>query len=137
MLLIEKMFINNGYLKSLILFIVFDVIFGILRAIKEREVNSTIGIDGIIRKCGMLLSIILCIIIDNIVQIDLIGFVPEEIKTYLDVKTVGVTFLFNSLYIVFEILSIMKNMIKCKLPIPKKLKNLFEKILKEFTNEME
>lgn len=137
MLLIEKMFINNGYLKSLILFIVFDVIFGILRAIKEGSVNSTIGIDGIIRKCGMLLSIILCIIVDNIVQIDLISFIPEELKSYLNISSVGVTFLFNSLYIVFEILSIMKNMIKCKLPIPKKLKTLFEKILKEFTNEME
>lgn len=137
MIFLEKLFINNGYLKSLILFIVFDVIFGILRAIKEGSVNSTIGIDGIIRKCGMLLSIILCIIVDNIVQIDLISFIPEEIKTYLNISSVGVTFLFNSLYIVFEILSIMKNMIKCKLPIPKKLKTLFEKILKEFTNEME
>ena len=137
MKMVQHVFVNNGYLKSLILFIVFDVIFGVLRAIKERKVNSTIGIDGIIRKCGMMLSIILCIIIDNTVKIDLIGFIPEELKTYLNINTVGVTFLFNTLYIVFEVLSIMKNMIKCKLPIPKKLKNLFEKILKEFTNEME
>ena len=137
MKILHTVFLNNGYLKSLILFIVFDIIFGILRAIKEHNINSTIGIDGIIRKCGMMLSIILCIIIDTTVEIDLINFIPEEIKTYLKIKTVGVTFLFNSLYIIFEILSIMKNMIKCKLPIPKKIKILFEKILKEFTNEME
>ena len=134
---IVNLLTDNMYLKVLILFIVFDVIFGVLRALKERKLNSTIGIDGIIRKCGMMLSIILCIIIDSIVNIDLIGFLPNEIKDYIGVDKVGVTFLFSSLYVVFEILSIMKNMVKCKLPIPKKLKNLFEKILKEFTKEME
>ena len=132
-----KLFTDNIYLKSLILFIIFDVIFGVLRACKERKINSTIGIDGIIRKCGMMLSIILCLIIDSIINIDLIIFIPNEIKEYLGINRAGVTFLFNSLYIVFEILSIMKNMIKCELPIPKKLKNIFEKILKEFTKEME
>ena len=134
---IVSLLTDNMYLKVLILFIVFDVIFGVLRALKERKLNSTIGIDGIIRKCGMMLSIILCIIIDSIVNIDLIGFLPSEIKDYIGVDKIGVTFLFSSLYVVFEILSIMKNMVKCKLPIPKKLKNLFEKILKEFTKEME
>lgn len=132
-----KLFTDNIYLKSLILFIIFDVIFGVLRALKERKINSTIGIDGIIRKCGMMLSIILCLIIDSIINIDLIIFIPNEIKEYLGINRAGVTFLFNSLYIVFEILSIMKNMVKCELPIPKKLRNIFEKILKEFTKEME
>lgn len=132
-----KLLSNNIYLKSLILFIVFDVIFGVLRALKERKINSTIGIDGIIRKCGMMLSIILCLIIDNIINIDLIVFIPEEIKSYIGINRAGITFLFNSLYIVFEILSIMKNMVKCELPIPKKIKNILEKILKEFTKEME
>lgn len=132
-----KLLTDNIYLKSLILFIIFDVIFGVLRAMKERKINSTIGIDGIIRKCGMMLSIILCLIIDNIINIDLIIFIPEEIKSYIGINKAGITFLFNSLYIVFEILSIMKNMVKCELPIPKKIKNILEKILKEFTKEME
>lgn len=132
-----KLLTDNIYLKSLILFIIFDVIFGVLRALKERKINSTIGIDGIIRKCGMMLSIILCLIIDNIINIDLIIFIPEEIKSYIGINRAGITFLFNSLYIVFEILSIMKNMVKCELPIPKKIKNILEKILKEFTKEME
>lgn len=134
---IVSLLTDNMNLKVLILFIVFDVIFGMLRALRERKINSTIGIDGIIRKCGMMLSIILCIIIDNIVNIDLVSFLPPEIKEYLRIDKVGVTFLFSSLYVIFEILSIMKNMVKCKLPIPKKLKQIFEKILTEFTKEME
>lgn len=131
-----KMLYNNQNIKILIIFIVFDVIFGVLRALKEKKINSCIGIDGIIRKVGMILTIIICIVIDKMINIDLIAFVPVEVKNYINVDKVGLAFLFNVLYIVFEILSVFKNMIKCKLPLPKKLKSLLEKILKEFTSEM-
>lgn len=131
-----KMLYNNQNIKVLIIFIVFDVIFGVLRALKEKKLNSCIGIDGIIRKVGMILTIIICIIIDKMINIDLIAFVPVEVKNYINIDKVGLAFLFNVLYIVFEMLSVFKNMIKCKLPLPKKLKSLLEKILKEFTSEM-
>lgn len=131
-----KMLYNNQNIKALIIFIVFDVIFGVLRALKEKKINSCIGIDGIIRKVGMILTIIICIVIDKMINIDLIAFVPVEVKNYINIDKVGVAFLFNILYIVFEMLSVFKNMIKCKLPLPKKLKSLLEKILKEFTSEM-
>lgn len=123
-------------LRILIIVIVLDVIFGVLRAIKERKLNSTIGIDGIIRKVGMLISIIFSIIIDDLVNIDLIRFIPEELKNYLSIGKVGIACIFTTLYSVFEILSILKNMIKCKMPIPKKIQNFLEKILKEFTSEI-
>ena len=74
--------------------------------------------------------------IDYIVKINLIGFIPEEIRTLLNLKDVGISNLFNILYIIFEIISIFKNMILCKLPIPKKLQNYLEKIMKEFTTEI-
>ena len=131
-----KMLYNNQNIKTLIIFIVFDVIFGVLRALKEKKLNSCIGIDGIIRKVGMIITIIICIVIDKMINIDLIAFVPVEVKNYINIDKVGLAFLFNVLYIVFEMLSVFKNMIKCKLPLPKKLKSLLEKILKEFTSEM-
>lgn len=131
-----KMLYNNQNIKALIIFIVFDVIFGVLRALKEKKLNSCIGIDGIIRKVGMILTIIICIVIDKMINIDLIAFVPVEVKNYINIDKIGLAFLFNVLYIVFEMLSVFKNMIKCKLPLPKKLKSLLEKILKEFTSEM-
>ena len=40
------------------------------------------------------------------------------------------------LFIAFEILSIFKNMILCKLPIPKKLQQFLENAMKEFTGEI-
>lgn len=133
---ILNLFYNNKNIQLLVIFITVDVIFGVLRAIKERTINSTIGIDGIIRKVGMIISIIVCIILDKIINIDLIGFIPNELKNYLSLDKVGIATLFNMLYVIFEILSIFKNMIKCNLPLPNKLKVVLEKLLKEFTNEI-
>lgn len=131
-----EIMVHNKGVQLLVIFIVLDVIFGILRAIKEGKLNSTIGIDGIIRKVGMIITICVCILVDIIVQVDLIGFIPENVKNVLGLSKIGVSMIFNILYIVFEILSIFKNMYKCKLPLPKKLKVYLEKILKEFTNEI-
>lgn len=128
--------INNDSFKILSIVITLDTIFGILRAIKERNINSCIGIDGIIRKVGMFISVIFLMLIDNIINLDLIGFIPEEIKNILSFGQVGIADIFMLLFIVFEILSIFKNMILCKLPIPKKLQIFLENVMKEFTGEI-
>ena len=128
--------INSDGLKILGIVITLDTIFGILRAIKEKSLNSCIGIDGIIRKVGMLISIIFLMAIDTIIHLDLIGFIPDSIKEILNFGQVGIADLFMILFIAFEILSIFKNMILCKLPIPKKLQQFLENAMKEFTGEI-
>lgn len=128
--------LNNDGMKILIIVIVLDLILGILRAIKERALNSCIGIDGMIRKVGMLIVIVFLSLIDSIIKFNLIGFIPELAREYLPIKVVGIAGIFNLLFIIFEILSIFKNMILCKLPIPKKLQDYLEKIMKEFTSEI-
>lgn len=131
-----EIMVHNKGVQLLIIFIVLDVIFGVLRAIRERKLNSTIGIDGIIRKVGMIITISVSILVDMIVRVDLIAFIPESVKDVLGLSKVGVSMIFNILYIIFEILSIFKNMYRCKLPLPKKLKVFLEKMLKEFTSEI-
>lgn len=128
--------INSDGLKILGIVITLDTIFGILRAIKEKSLNSCIGIDGIIRKVGMLISIIFLIAIDTIIHLDLIGFIPDSVKEICNFGQVGIADLFMILFIAFEILSIFKNMILCKLPIPKKLQQFLENAMKEFTGEI-
>ena len=137
--MIEKYFVHlleNSNIKLLLVFIVFDIIFGILRAIKERKLNSTIGIDGMIRKSAMILSDCFLFIIDKIINLNFVGFVPEEILSFLNLKFVGIGDLFNILFLLFESLSVLKNMYRCKLPIPKKLEKAVEKLLIEFTEEV-
>ena len=130
-----SLFDNDG-MKVLVVVIVLDLILGVLRAIREKNVNSCIGIDGMIRKVGMLIVIVFLTIIDAIIDLNLIGFIPEQLRETLNFKEVGISSLFNILFVIFEILSIFKNMILCKLPIPKKLQDYLEKIMKEFTGEI-
>ena len=124
-------------IKVLIIFIILDTLFGILRAIRERKINSAIGIDGIIRKVAMLFSMVFLSIIDFILEIDFLSFMPESIKELINLQNVGVSNLFIVLFVVFEALSVLKNMTRCKLPIPKKLQSFLEKIMTEYTKEVE
>lgn len=128
---------QSNAIKVLVIIIILDTIFGILRALREKKINSAIGIDGIIRKGGMILSTVFFKAIDMIININLIGFLPETIRSYIGVDSIGLTFLFVALFIIFEFLSVLKNMIKCKMPIPKKLQAFLEKVLKEFTTELD
>lgn len=128
--------LNNEYIHVLFIVIVLDTIFGILRAIKEKELNSCIGIDGLIRKVGMIISVFFLFLIDSIIEFNLLFFIPENLKQIMNIGTVGIGDLFNFLFIIFEILSVLKNMVRCKLPIPKKFQNFLEKIMSEFTTEI-
>lgn len=126
----------NNIFRIIIIVVIFDTIFGVLRAIKEKKLNSCVGIDGLVRKSGMILSSLFFFIIDDLIDFNLIGFIPEEILNYVNIKQIGIGELFGILYIVFEFLSVLKNLYKCKIPIPKKLKTLLEKILADFTEEI-
>lgn len=134
-MLFLKHIIDNKSIKVLLLFVILDTLFGILRAIKYKKINSAIGIDGIVRKAGMILSVIFFKLIDFTINIDLISFIPETIKNSLNIQ-IGSCELFGIIFIVFEFLSVLKNMSLCKLPIPKKLQVLLDKLLKEFTEEI-
>ena len=122
--------------KILLVMIVFDTIFGILRAVKERKVNSAIGIDGMIRKVGMIMSIIFLGLVDYITELNLVGFIPQEVLEIFGIETVGISTLFNLLFIVFEFLSVIKNMILCKLPVPIKFQKKLEEIFLKYTKEL-
>ena len=128
--------LNNDGMKVLNVVIVLDLILGILRAIREKTINSCIGIDGMIRKVGMLIVIVFLTIIDTIIHLDLIGFIPETIRETLKLGKVGISCLFNILFIIFEILSIFKNMILCKITIHKNIQLFLENVIKEFTGEI-
>ena len=131
-----EILVQNKVIQVLVVFIVLDVIFGILRSFKQHKTNSTIGIDGIVRKVAMMFTIACCVVLDYIVEIDLIGFIPQEAKEVMHMRRIGTSVLFAFLYCIFELLSIFKNMMKLGVPLPVKLKKYLEKLLKEFTSEI-
>ena len=126
---------NNIIFYLLITTILLDIFLGSLRALKEKKWNSTVGINGILRKTAMIGSSIFLIIIDSILKIDLLFFIPKEITNILKQNEVGIFELFGIMFILYEITSILKNMVKCGLPIPKKIKLTIEKLLNNLTSE--
>lgn len=126
---------GSPIIKLVILAVVMDTCFGFIRAIKEHEFNSCFGIDGAIRKISMVASLAFLLILDKIVHLNLIGFIPEAVRTYLPVDTIGVAEFFGLLYIAYELVSILKNMTLCGLPV-KRVWEIIKKFLSKYTDEL-
>ena len=122
-------------IKVVIVAVVMDTVFGCIRAIKERKFNSCFGIDGAIRKISMLVSVAFLLILDRIVGLNLIGFIPAAARAYLPANHIGVAEFFALLYIAYEVVSILKNMTLCGLPV-KHLWQVIRDGLKKYTSEL-
>ena len=90
----------------------------------------------IILKILMIISLIILMMIDYVINFDFIGFIPDEIKQFINIK-IGISSVFAILFILYEFTSVLKNMVKCGLPVPKKLKEKIENLLNNFTTELE
>lgn len=138
--MIEKIInlLNSKYtLKIILLLIALDVILGSIRALKEHKWNSTVGINGLLRKGAMIVCAIAFIILDYMLKINLLFFVPDEIANFLHLNNCGLNELFGIMFILCETTSILKNMVLCGLPIPAKLKEVLEKALNNMTTELD
>lgn len=131
-----KLVASHYFFKILIIAVLMDSILGVLRAIKEHKFNSCVGIDGAIRKVAMLLSVVFLVFVDSTVNIDFLFMIPEHYLQYIGLSRMGVCELFCLLYILYEIVSILKNMTLCGLPVPTKLKTWIQKFLDDMTDEL-
>lgn len=115
--------------------VITDTVFGCTRALKQRAFNSSFGIDGAIRKVSMLASIAFLLVLDAMSHLNLIGFVPEAIRTYIHLERVGVAEFFGLLYLAYEVVSILKNMTMCGLPVKGVWKQV-RSALAKYTDEL-
>ena len=125
---------HDKLIQLVIIAIITDTVFGMLRAIKDHDFNSCFGINGAIRKCAMILSIILLVIIDYITQFNLIGFLPEEVRRFFG-ESIGISEFFEILFLTYEVVSILKNMVLCGLPV-KKVGLYVKMFLSKYTDEL-
>lgn len=129
------LFMHNKIIQLVVAAVIFDTIFGVIRAARERKFNSCFGIDGAIRKISMIVSLCGLLIVDYLVKINLIGFVPEQVRTWIGVETIGAAEFFGLLYIAYEIVSILKNMYLCGLPV-KRVWSVVRNFLSNYTDEL-
>lgn len=127
---------SNSFVKILLIAVALDTILGVLRAIKEHKFNSCVGIDGAIRKAGMLLSVCFLMATDVIMHINVLSMVPEEYVQLLGIDKMGICEFFSLLFILYELVSVLKNMTLCGLPVPTKIKRWIQKFLDDMTEEL-
>lgn len=127
---------NNTFIKILIIAVFLDTFLGALRALKERKFNSGVGIDGGIRKVAMLGCIAFLAVLDMCFTFNLLFMLPEQWISFLGVEKIGLCEFFSILFILYEAVSILKNMLLCGLPVPPKLKNKLESLLHTMTDEL-
>lgn len=100
----------DNLLIALIIFITIDYITGVIKAIINKQYSSEIGFKGISKKVLMIFMVAMA------TQIDLL------------LNNIGIRYLVIIFYIVNEGMSIIENASLLGLPIPKKLKQAFEKL---------
>ena len=129
---------GNVFIQLLLIAVCADMVFGSLRAAKYHCWNSAVGIDGAIRKAGMLACVLLFTAIDMMMHVDVLGWLPAETRNVLDtcgVVKMGVTELFALLFILYEATSVLKNMLLCGLPVPAGLREKLGAWLSTMTEE--
>ncbi len=108
---------DNQIIRLVIVGVMLDCLFGTIRSFKEHKPNSAIGINGVIRKVSMLASMLLLPIVDYLTGFNLIGILPDELLEYIPLTTIGITEFFGLLFIMYEAVSVLKNMDLCGLPV--------------------
>lgn len=127
---------NSPIVKIFIIALLFDVFLGSLRAIKEKNWNSTIGINGMLRKAGMVGSVVFLALADVVICFNLIAWIPDNIKQVFNLNSVGLCDLFGLMFLLYELTSVLKNAAIVGI-IGKKLSNKLQKILQKLTSELD
>lgn len=128
---------HNNFVRGVLLWIVLDTILGCLRAIKQHKFNSAFGIDGGIRKVAMIVSVAFLMLVDVMVGVNVITWLPETFRQATGLAKIGVGEFFCILFLLYESISILKNLYLCGCPTPKWLKTWLEKFLNNMTGELE
>lgn len=102
----------DGLIFALILFVVMDYITGVMCAISDKKLSSSIGFNGICRKILIFTLVGLANIIDL-----------HVIQTGSALRTASIFF-----YLSNEGISMLENAAHMGLPIPGKLKNVLEQL---------
>lgn len=127
-----------AWILYVFLAVMIDTVFGLGRAIKTHSWNSSVGIDGAIRKISMLACMTFMVVLDAICGFNLIKLFPEEIMQQLiriGLSHVGFAEFFGILFVAYECVSILKNMTLCGLPVKWVWVKTY-KILSKYTDEL-
>jgi toxin secretion/phage lysis holin len=110
----------DGFLYTLIVFVVVDYVTGFLAAVAEKNLSSEVGFRGIAKK----VVIFLLVGVANLIDVNVLGQGAV-------IRTAVIFF-----YLSNEGVSILENAGRLGLPIPKKLRQILEQLKDEDSDEL-
>lgn len=117
---------------TLIVFLMIsDILSGIFKSIAtKRGINSTVGTNGLIRKAGVLLALLVFIVVDSLVELNLVSIIPKEMLEVfqLDQVRIGLSSIMLCFFGLFELSSLFENLGEVGVPLPQFITKFIERL---------
>lgn len=118
-------------LTLVVFLMVCDILSGIFKAVAMRRgINSTIGTNGLIRKAGVLLALLVFIVIDSLVELNLVTMIPTDVLSIfkLEGTQIGLSHVMLGFFGVFELVSLFENLGEVGVPLPRFISKFIERL---------
>ena len=108
-----------------------DILSGVFKAIaKKRGINSTIGTNGLIRKAGVLLALLVFIVVDSLVELNFVSLIPSEVLDVFKLQQtcIGLSHVMLGFFGLFELVSLFENLGEVGIPLPQFIMKSIERL---------
>ena len=110
-----------GGMTLVVFLMICDILSGIFKAIaQKRGINSTVGTNGLIRKAGVLLALLVFIVMDSLIELNFISFIPNEVLEVLKLQqsNIGLSHVMLGFFGLFALGSLFENLGEVGVPLP-------------------
>ena len=120
-----------GGMTLVVFLMICDILSGIFKAIaKKRGINSTVGTNGLIRKAGVLLALLVFIVMDSLIEFNFVTIIPSEILSVfkLEEAHIGLSHVMLGFFGLFELISLFENLGEVGVPLPQFIMKSVERL---------
>ena len=125
-------------LMIVVLLVIVDFFTGYVKAYLKCQLNSSVGLDGLIRKAMILFSMLVFKLLDEMLGFNLLNLLPSEGMLFfceMGVENVGLMEILGGGVVLQEGTSILENLHELGVPIPTVLARRIERIKVVFLDE--
>ena len=108
-----------------------DILSGIFKAVaQKRGINSTVGTNGLIRKAGVLLALLVFIVMDSLIELNFVSLIPNEVLEVLKLQqsNIGLSHVMLGFFGLFELVSLFENLGEVGVPLPQFIMKSVERL---------
>ena len=120
-----------GGMTLVVFLMVCDILSGVFKAIAQKQgINSTIGTNGLIRKAGVLLALLVFIVVDSLVELNFVSLIPSEVLDVFKLQQtcIGLSHVMLGFFGLFELVSLFENLGEVGVPLPQFIMKSIERL---------